>query len=354
MAKANTIPANGVPSAGQQSDAEQELKLAQEEFKLPPLLTDSEIEEILTVIPDLTKWANEIMAYATESAVSHGKQWNGFKVVEGRSVRKYKDENEVAKAAKEAGFEGIGLRAETYVDALNEGLFDADILAILEKYDMKVTEVEYIVQWAEDHRSYEQKYKEQMCFHMCELFGVNHINCGLMENYSVAHTTQKLKELCHRAGKYTIGVEPMPYSGLPDVKKAWAVVKESGCENAKLILDSWHWLRANQPVDLSVLEGIPAEKIVSVQINDVYERPYAASILRDESMHDRLAPGTGCGNTAAFCRMLKEKGIEPKAMGVEVISDAILAKGVAAAAKFNFDNTVKVLQEGWPEAMPEK
>ena len=239
------------------------------------------------------------------------------------------------------------------MDALNEGLFDADILAILEKYDMKVTEVEYIVQWAEDHRSYEQKYKEQMCFHMCELFGVNHINCGLMENYSVAHTAQKLKELCHRAGEYTIGVEPMPYSGLPDVKKAWAVVKESGCENAKLILDSWHWLRANQPVDLSVLEGIPAEKIVSVQINDVYERPYAASILRDESMHDRLAPGTGCGNTAAFCRMLKEKGVEPKAMGVEVISDAILAKGVAAAAKFNFDNTVKVLQEGWPEAMPE-
>ena len=74
---------------------------------------------------------------------------------------------ERVRAAKEAGFEGIGLRAETYVDALNEGLFDEDILAILDKYDMKVTEVEYIVQWAEDHRSYEQKYKEQMCFHMC-------------------------------------------------------------------------------------------------------------------------------------------------------------------------------------------
>ena len=40
------------------------------------------------------------------------------------------------KAAKEAGYEGIGLRAETYVDALNEGLFDEDILAILDKYDM--------------------------------------------------------------------------------------------------------------------------------------------------------------------------------------------------------------------------
>ena len=47
---------------------------------------------------------------------------------------------ERVKAAKEAGFEGIGLRAETYVDALNEGLFDQDILDILNKYDMQVTE----------------------------------------------------------------------------------------------------------------------------------------------------------------------------------------------------------------------
>lgn len=122
-------------------------------------------------------------------------------------------------AAKEAGYEGIGLRAETYVDALNEGLYDEDILAILDKHGMKVTEVEYIVQWAEDNRSYEQKYKEQMCFHMCDLFGVNHINCGLMENYSVEHTAQKLKELCHRAGKRIIGVEPMPYSGIPNLER---------------------------------------------------------------------------------------------------------------------------------------
>ena len=87
--------------------AEEKLKLAQKEFKLPPLLTDSEIEEILKVIPDLTKWANEIMTYVTDSAVNHGKQWNGFKVVEGRSVRKYTDEDAVAKAAKEAGYKDI-------------------------------------------------------------------------------------------------------------------------------------------------------------------------------------------------------------------------------------------------------
>lgn len=252
-------------------------------------------------------------------------------------------------AAKAAGFDGIGLRAETYVDALNEGLFDADILAILEKYDMKVTEVEYIVQWAEEHRSYEQKYKEQICFHMCDLFHVNHINCGLMENYSVAYTAQKLRELCKRAGSYTIGVEPMPYSGLPDVKKAWAVVKESGCENAKLILDSWHWIRAGQSYDPSVLADVPAEKIVSIQINDVQAHPYAASILRDESMHDRMMPGTGFGDTAGFVKMIREKGIDPAVIGVEVISDEILTHGISNAARENYEAACAVLKDTWPE-----
>jgi sugar phosphate isomerase/epimerase len=256
---------------------------------------------------------------------------------------------ERVKAAKEAGYEGIGLRAETYVDALNEGLFDSDILDILKKYDMKVTEVEYITLWAENNRSYEQKYKEQLCFHMCELFGVGHINIGLMETYSVEHTAQKLKELCQRAGKYVIGVEPMPYSGIPDIKKGWEVVKASGCDNAKLILDTWHWVRADQANDVKLLEGIPADKIVSIQINDVYDRPYAKSILRDESMHDRLAPGTGINATEGFVKMIKEKGIKPAVIGVEVISDAILAKGVVEAAKHTYDNTMKVLEKAWPE-----
>ena len=256
---------------------------------------------------------------------------------------------ERVQAAKKAGYEGIGLRAETYADALNEGLTDRDILAILEKYDMKVTEVEYIVQWAEEHRSYEQKYKEQICFHMCQLFGVRHINCGLMENYPVEQTAQKLKELCQRAGEYMIGVEPMPYSGIPDLKKAYQVVMASGCENAMIILDSWHWVRADQPYDILTKEI--AKKVVSIRINDAYERPYAAPVLRDESMHDRLAPGTGAKDTAGFVRMVREAGVSPLAVGVEVISDAILAKGVEKAAAYTYENTVKVLKEAWPELL---
>lgn len=87
--------------------AEEKLKLAKDEFKLPPLLTDAEVEEILVAIPDLTSWANSILAYATDMAVNHGKEWEGFKVVEGRSVRKYKDEDSVIEKAKENGYTDI-------------------------------------------------------------------------------------------------------------------------------------------------------------------------------------------------------------------------------------------------------
>lgn len=87
--------------------AEEKLKLARFEFALPPLLTDADIEEILTKLDDLTSWANDIKAYALEAAVSHGKEWRGFKLVEGRSIRKYSNEEAVAEAAKAAGYRDI-------------------------------------------------------------------------------------------------------------------------------------------------------------------------------------------------------------------------------------------------------
>lgn len=87
--------------------ADENMRLARLEFRQPPLLTDDEIGEILSVLPDLTRWAGEISDYALEMAVSRGKVWKGFKLVEGRSVRKYADESAVAEAAEKAGFTDI-------------------------------------------------------------------------------------------------------------------------------------------------------------------------------------------------------------------------------------------------------
>lgn len=87
--------------------AEEKLRLAQYEFAKPPLLTDAEIEDILDKLSDLTSWANEIMAYAQDAALNQGKQWRGWKVVEGRSNRKYSNEEAVIEAANAAGYHDI-------------------------------------------------------------------------------------------------------------------------------------------------------------------------------------------------------------------------------------------------------
>lgn len=87
--------------------AEAKLQLAQYEFAMPPLLTDAEIEDILSRLDDLTKWANEIQAYAQDAAINHGKEWSGFKLVESRTNRKYTDEAAVAEAANAAGYHDI-------------------------------------------------------------------------------------------------------------------------------------------------------------------------------------------------------------------------------------------------------
>ena len=78
---------------------------------MPPLLSDEEVEALLPRLPDMVKWANDLLSYALDAAVNHGKQWEGFKLVEGRSIRKFADEEAVAKAAEENGYRDIYRRS---------------------------------------------------------------------------------------------------------------------------------------------------------------------------------------------------------------------------------------------------
>lgn len=84
--------------------AKKNLELASYEFASPPLLSDEEVSNILDKVDNLIKWANDVKEYALQEAVA-GKSWPGFKVVEGRSIRKYTDEKSVAEVAIAAGYD---------------------------------------------------------------------------------------------------------------------------------------------------------------------------------------------------------------------------------------------------------
>lgn len=80
--------------------AEHHLKLRRYDLKEAHLLTDEEIEAILGHIDDLVDWAKSVKEYAEQQAIKYKKHWQGFKLVESRTRRKYSDESQVAERAK--------------------------------------------------------------------------------------------------------------------------------------------------------------------------------------------------------------------------------------------------------------
>lgn len=72
---------------------EQQVEIAKHEFSEPQLLTDEEIADIVQRTPKLVEWANSIAEYAKKKALEENKQWPGLKLVEGRSRRKWIDED---------------------------------------------------------------------------------------------------------------------------------------------------------------------------------------------------------------------------------------------------------------------
>ena len=121
--------------------AEYNLELARYDFEMPSTLNDDEIEAILSKADALVSWAGDIKEYALQQAVN-GKQWNDWKLVEGRSNRKYVNENAVAEAVHKAGYDPfehkvLGITAMTRM--LGKTKFEELLSGYIEKPQGKPT-----------------------------------------------------------------------------------------------------------------------------------------------------------------------------------------------------------------------
>ena len=96
--------------------AAKNLELAQHEFADPELLTDTQIIEIYAQQPMLVAWVNAVAAYILDTAIN-GKAWPGYKVVNGKSNRKWLDEDKVKSVLVLQGYE-----EGTYMKSSLEGI----------------------------------------------------------------------------------------------------------------------------------------------------------------------------------------------------------------------------------------
>lgn len=119
--------------------ADYNLELAKHDFKEGDALTIDEIADILGRIDLLTTWAGKVQEYALKRAVNDGVDFPGWKLVEGRSNRKYADQDKVAAALVKAGYAEalIYERSLLGITAMEKAIGKKTFTALLTDYIIK-------------------------------------------------------------------------------------------------------------------------------------------------------------------------------------------------------------------------
>jgi sugar phosphate isomerase/epimerase len=247
---------------------------------------------------------------------------------------------ERVRAAAAAGFTGLGLSVENYAASLRDGLDDQAMTTILDRHGIAVTEVEFLSDWVPGPGEARPSAKEAAAFHIARVFGADHVNVGLFQPTPWDLMVRSFTALCERAGEIRIALEFMPFGAVPDLATAWDLVRLADRPNAGLLIDVWHWVRGAAAA--GDLGPVPAERVFAVQLCDVGADPLAD--MRHESLHFRLAPGTRTDSAQNLLELLARHGVAAE-LSAEVMSDALLAKGLDATAKTVFETTSAVLAE---------
>lgn len=108
-------------------------EVASYRFKSPAMLSQAEIEDVLPMLNRIQDWITSVYSYITDEAINHGRQWSGYKVVEGRANRKYLSEEEVEKACIAAGYTDIYTRDLLPITKLEKLMGKANFRSVLEE-----------------------------------------------------------------------------------------------------------------------------------------------------------------------------------------------------------------------------
>lgn len=88
--------------------AEKNIEVGKHESDDPALMTPDEVAAVLAEVGGIKNWVAAVEEYALQAALD-GKRFPGFKLVEGRSNRKYADEAAVAKTLTDNGYQSSAI-----------------------------------------------------------------------------------------------------------------------------------------------------------------------------------------------------------------------------------------------------
>ena len=199
-------------------------------------------------------------------------------------------------AARDAGFDGIGLYVGEYSRQRSAGLGDADLLGILAEHDTAVLELEALPFFADAHLD--------TFVHLVATFGAKRIQVippfsGAVDRDEAATWLGTFADRVAPFGA-SLAIEFLPFTDVPDAATAAEIVDRAGRANLGLCVDSWHVFRGE---GLLSLVGLDPSIVVNVQCNDGPAEPVLDDYVQD-CLHHREVPGEGEFDLRSFFDLL--------------------------------------------------
>ncbi len=222
-------------------------------------------------------------------------------------ARHYPIEARIAAAAA-AGIAGIGLYVGDWERQVADGMTMPRLQALLDRHDVVLAEIEAIQIWEIDGAAGERTERFlDLAWQLAAHFGSRYLQVIGPYDHPLDIAIERFRSVCDRAADHgmKVGLEFLPFTNVRTATDAMAIVGAADRPNGGVCVDIWHHRRGAN--DVSLIEAIPVDKVMAVQINDGPMKPQIDD-YKDDCLLNRVAPGDGEMHVAEFVAMLLRMG----------------------------------------------
>jgi sugar phosphate isomerase/epimerase len=254
--------------------------------------------------------------------------------------------------ARAAGYRGVSLQPGEWDRLAAAGMSAAELRSRVADHGLEIAELDAITTWLPAHVPPDsfapgfaralRTYTPDRLIPMAAAIGARSLT--VVEFYGAKFGLDQAAEafarICELAAGHGVLVhlEFLPWTGIPDLRSGWEVVRRAGRPDGGLLIDSWHFFRSGSK--LEDLLALPGDRVLGVQLDDAPAR--AEADLFDETQHRRLLPGRGSFDLVGLIRALDRIGSRAP-LGVEIFSDELAHRPVDEIARASFEATRAVV-----------
>jgi sugar phosphate isomerase/epimerase len=209
---------------------------------------------------------------------------------------------------------------------------DSDMRTLLRDNGLEVVEIQSVQGWAgdPDERAAARRLAEE-CLQVADVLGGRYLSINATNLAGdLDDAAAGFADIANLAGQHGLlaALEYLPWGPVPDARTAWEVLRRAGCQNGRILVDSWQHFKG--AADFADIRAVPASRICGIQFSD------GTADIRDslagDSKNERLYPGDGVFDLVGFVQALDTMGVTGP-YSVEVLSTRCRATAPAVVAR---------------------